>query len=83
MSSSSFIYAYLSMELFKYKLAMSAHMNFSFFVNNKLLNMSLAVVKSPVGVVSSPGKLIKFPATVSWMRCVSDFWDCISATILP
>ena len=36
-----------------------------------------------VGAVTSPGKSIKFPSTVSLVRCVSEFWGIISATILP
>ena len=62
---------------------MSAHMNFAFFVDNTLLKMSLAVMRSAVGVVTSPGKLIKFPPTVSLVRCVSAFYGLISATIIP
>ena len=62
---------------------MYVHMNFTFFVDNKLLKMSLAVMGSDVGVVTSPGKLIKFPPTVSWVQCVSAFCVCISATIIP
>ena len=38
---------------------------------------------SDVGAVTSPGKLIKFPPTVSWARCVSSFYGRILATILP
>ena len=62
---------------------MSAHMTFSFLVERKLLKMSLNVVIYSVGVVASPGKLIKFPTTLSQVRCVSDFCGRISATIIP
>ena len=62
---------------------MSAHMNFAFFVDNTVLKMSLDVMRSAVGVVTSPGKLIKFPPTVSLVRCVSAFCGLILATILP
>ena len=62
---------------------MSAHMNFVFFVDNTLLKMSLAIMRSAVGVVTSPGKLIKFPPTVSLVQCVSAFYGLILATILP
>ena len=81
--SGSFIYSYMSMGLFKKKLAMSEHMNFSFLVQINLLKMGLDVVRSTVGVVTSPGKLIRFPPTVSWVRCVSDIFYLISATIIP
>ena len=56
---------------------------FSFFVDNTLLKMSLSVMKYALGVVTSPGKLIKSPPTVIWVRCVSVFCGLISATILP
>ena len=62
---------------------MSAHMNFFIFVDNTLLKMSLAVIRPPVGVVTSPEKLIKYSHTVSWVQCVSDFCGRILATILP
>ena len=55
----------MSRGLLGYKLAMSAHMHFEFFVDNTLLNMRLTVMRSAVGVVTSPGKLIKFPPKVS------------------
>ena len=58
-------------------------MNFEFFVDNTLLNMSLAVIRSSVGVVTSPGKLIKFTPTVIRVRCVSAFFGLISAKISP
>ena len=56
---------------------MYAHMNFAFFVDNTLLKMSLAVIRSDVGVVILPGKLIKFPPTVSLVRYVSAFCGII------
>ena len=56
MSSGSFIYSYLFMGLLRYKLDMSAHMNFAFFGYNTLLKMSSAVMRSAVDVVISPGK---------------------------
>ena len=62
---------------------MSSHINFAFFVDNKLLKMSLAVMRSAVGVVTSPGKLIKFPPIVSLVKCLSAFCGLISSTILP
>ena len=62
---------------------MSAHMNFAFFVDNTLLKMSLAVMISDVGVVTSPGKLIKFPPTVSMVQCSSAFCGLILAKVLP
>ena len=40
-------------------------------------------MRSAVGVVTSPGKLIKFPPTVSLVRCVLAFYGIISATIIP
>ena len=52
---------------------MLVHMDFDFWVQTNLLKMSLAVVKVSVGVVMSPGKLIRFPPTVSWIRCASSF----------
>ena len=45
--------------------------------------MSLAVIRSSVGVVTSPGKLIKFPPTEILVRCVSAFCSRILATIIP
>ena len=62
---------------------MVVHINFAFFVERKILKMSLDVVRSDVGVVMSPGKLIIFPPTVSCMLRVSDFCDNILATIIP
>ena len=62
---------------------MSDHTSFAFFVNNKLYKTSWPVVRYYVGVVTSPGKLVKFPPTVSRMRCVSAFCGRISSTILP
>ena len=62
---------------------MYEHMNFSFFVDNTLLKMRLGVMRSTVAVVKSPGNLIKFPPTVSLVRCVSAFCGSILATILP
>ena len=44
---------------------MSLHMNFSALVKKTMLKMSLAVIRSAVGVVTSPGKLIRFNPTVS------------------
>ena len=82
-SSGSFIYLYMFMGLLRYKLAMSAHMNLAFSVDNTMLKTSLAVMRSAVGVVTSPGKLIKFPSTVSLVQCVSSFYDIISATTIP
>ena len=52
---------------------MSVHINFVFFVDNTLLKISLAVMRYAVGAVISLGKLIKFPPTVSLVRCVSAF----------
>ena len=83
MSSGSFIDSYMSMILLRQKLAMSAHMNFAVFVDNKLLKMSLVGMRSAVGVVTSPGKLIKFTPTASLVRCVSAFCGRILATIIP
>ena len=60
---------------------MSAHTNFAFFVNNTLLKNILAVVISDVAVVTLPVKLIKFPPTLSQVRCVSAFCVHIAATI--
>ena len=62
---------------------MLAHMNFGFLVDRKLLKMRLDVVKYAAGVLKSPGKLIIFSPTVSWVQCVSDFCLRISATIIP
>ena len=62
---------------------MSVHINFLFFVYDTLLKMILAVIQSTVGFVTSPGKLIKFPPTVSSVRCVSAFCGCILTTIIP
>ena len=82
-SSSSFIYSYLFMGLLRYMLAMSTHINFTFFVDNTLLKMNLAVMISVVCVVMSPWKLIKFPPTVSLVQCVSAFCGLLLAKILP
>ena len=71
------------MGMFKYKLAMSAHINFEFLVNRTLLKMGLSIVRSDVGVSTSPGKLIRFPPTLIRLICVSDFCGCISSTIIP
>ena len=38
---------------------------------------------SALGVVTSSGRLIKFPLTVSLVRCVSAFCGLILATIIP
>ena len=62
---------------------MSVHINFEFLVERTLLKMSLDVVIYAVGVVTLPGKLIRFPPTVSPVRCVSAFSGRILATILP
>ena len=62
---------------------MSTYMNFASFVDNTLLKMSFDVMRYVIGVVTSPGKLIKFPPTVSLVQCVSDFCVLISATIPP
>ena len=62
---------------------MSTHMNFSFFAEDTLLKIRLAVIIYAVGVVTSPGKLIIFPLTVSLVRCVSALGGYILATILP
>ena len=62
---------------------MSAHKNFDFFVDNKLLKMSLDVMRPALDVVTSPVKLIKFSPTVILVRCVLEFCSRISATILP
>ena len=58
----------MSMGFFKEKLEMSAHM---------MLKMILDVVRYAIGVVTSPGKLIKFPPKVSLVRCVSAFCGII------
>ena len=58
-------------------------MNFSFFVDNTLLKMSLAVVRSALGVLTSPGKLIKISPIVSQVRYVSSFCGHILATNIP
>ena len=60
-----------------------SHINADFLVERKVLNMSLAVVRYDIGVVTPPGKLIIFPPTVSQVRFVSDFCGCISDTIIP
>ena len=52
---------------------MSAHMNFEFLVERTPLKMSLAVVRSDVGVVTPQRELIMFPPTVRRVRHVSDF----------
>ena len=57
----------LSIRSFKLKLEMSARMNFEFWVERKMLKMSLAVVRSAVCVVISPVNLIIFPPTSSWV----------------
>ena len=62
---------------------MFAHINLDFFVNNILLNMSLSVVRFYVGVIISPGKVLKFLHIVSWMRCVSACCGLILETTLP
>ena len=62
---------------------MYAHTNLAFFVDNILSKTSFSDMRSDVGVVTSPGKLIKFPPTMSLVRCVSAFYGIISATILP
>ena len=80
--SGSFMYSYLFMGLFKYKLAMLAHMNFSFLTKITLLKIILSVAISAVNVVTSPGKLVRFPPTVSRVQRVSYFCGCISAIIL-
>ena len=64
-------------------LAMSTQMIFSFLVDNTMLNIRLIVMRSAVGVVTSPGKLIKFPLAVNLVRCVSAFCGLILATIIP
>ena len=56
-------------------------MNFLFLVDRTLLKMSLAVVRSDVYLVTSPGKLIIFPPKLSRVRFVSAFCGHISATI--
>ena len=58
-------------------------MNFTSFVDNTLLKMILSVMRYDVGVVTSPGKLIKFLPTASLVRCVSTFCNLILDTILP
>ena len=45
--------------------------------------MSLDIMRYAVGVVTSPGKLIKSPPIVSLVRCVSAFCGRILAAILP
>ena len=65
MCSGNFIYSYLFMGSFKQKLPMSTYINFEFFVNTTLLNISFSVKRSDLFVVTSPGKLLKFTSTVS------------------
>ena len=62
---------------------MLAHINFASLVKRTLLKMSLAIVRSSIGVIMSPGKLIISPPTVSQVQCVSGFCVKFSATILP
>ena len=59
---------------------MSAHI--LFYKNNKVLNMSLSVIMSAIGVVTSPGKFVKYTPTVSEVQCVSSFCGRILDTIL-
>ena len=40
---------------------------FCIFGLEKILTMSLAVVRSAVGAVTSPGKLIRLPPTLIWV----------------
>ena len=61
---------------------MSAHMHFSFWVDRTLLKMILPILRSAVDVVTTWGKLVRFPPTVSQVRCVSDFCAHISAKVL-
>ena len=60
---------------------MLVHMDFDFWVQKNPLKMSLAVLKVSVGVVMSPGKLIIFPPTISWIRCASSFNSNILVTM--
>ena len=83
MSIGSFIYSYMSIGLLREKLAMYECMIFSFFVDNTLLKISLAVIRFAVDVVTSPDKLIKFTPTVSLVRCVSAFCSRISSKLIP
>ena len=62
---------------------MYASMNFAFEFDRTLLKMSLYAVRSDVGVVTSPGRLIRLPPAVSWVRFVSDFCGRISTTVIP
>ena len=62
---------------------MYAHINFAIFVHNALLKMILAGIIYAVGVVKSPGKLIKISPTVIRVKCISAFYSHILATILP
>ena len=62
---------------------MSVHMSFAFLFKKTLLKMSLSVVRSALGVLTSTGKLIIFTPTVSWVKYVSDFCGHILATTIP
>ena len=62
---------------------MTAHMNFTSFVDNTRLKISLDVIRYAVGAVTSPWKVIKFPPTLSPVRCVSAFCGRILAKIIP
>ena len=81
MSSGDFIYSNLFMVLFNYKLYMLAHINFPFWVERILLNISLDVVIFAADVLTSPGKLFRFPPTVNQVWCVSVLCSRILATI--
>ena len=52
---------------------MSAHVNFVFGVDRKLLKSSLDVARYAVGIVTSPGNVMILPTTVIQVRCVSYF----------
>ena len=56
---------------------MLAQMNFSFLVKRTLFKISLDVVRSDVGVVTPPGKLIIFTPTLSRLQYDSTFCGCI------
>ena len=62
---------------------MSTETNYILFVDNTLLKMSLSVVRSAIFFVTSPGKLITSPPTVSQLLCVSAFCGRILTTIIP
>ena len=62
---------------------MYVHKNLVSGVETVLLMSVLAVVVSAVGVVTSLGKSIKFPPTLSLVVWVSDIDGLVSHTIIP